>query len=157
MVSVCHTKAKDIVMRGKKKDAGSEAVLTFRLPRELHQRLVEASGERSLSEEMRGRLEASFVAPPTDAETHQFIEAIATMTDFLAGRKRRWHADPTAFAILREALEIVIEAFRPSGEPEPGDFTAWVGLLAGMALHDLPDERADRAMLSLDKREPKHA
>src|SRR5260370_20461410 len=143
-------------MAGKRKDVGSEAVLTFRLPRELHQRLVEESAGRSVSEEMRRRLEASFVSPPADPETRQLVEAITTIAGFLADWKRKWHRDPTGFALLKRALEIVLEAFRPGGEPETDGFEGWIGFLAGIALHDLPPERADRAVLAVQKKEPKH-
>ena len=143
-------------MAGKRKDVGSEAVLTFRLPRELHQRLVEASVGRSVSEEMRRRLEASFVSQPVDTETHQLFDAIATMAGSLSEQQLKWHENPTGFAIMTEALKLVFEAFRPSGQPEGGIDLA-VAMLGGYGLHELPDDRANRAMLSLDKKEPKDA
>jgi hypothetical protein len=143
-------------MAGKRKDAGSEAVLTFRLPRELHQRLVEASVGRSVSEEMRRRLEASFVSQLVDTETNQLFDAIAAIAGSLVDQELKWHENPTGFAIMTEALKIVLEAFRPSGQPE-GEIDLAVGVLAGYGLHELPDERANRAVRALDKTEPKDA
>jgi hypothetical protein len=136
-------------MRGKKKDAGSEAVLTFRLPRALHQRLVEASGGRSLSEEMRRRLEGSFVSVPADPETRQFVDAIAAMAGVLAEQQRKWHENPTGFALLKRAVEMIFEAFRPNGKPEGSDTMEFAaGMLGGFGLSRLPQERAHRALLA---------
>ena len=51
---------------------------SFRLPRELYERLVEAAGEKGLAEEIRRRLEASFEAKPSadDPKTKQLVDAI---------------------------------------------------------------------------------
>jgi plasmid stability protein len=145
-------------MRGKE---GSEAVLTFRLPRSLHDKLKEAAGGRSVSEEMRERLEASFAereAVP-DETTRQLLAAISAMADALASLDGpnasagwpagmieaargvgtvRWHVSPVGFASFRRAIEILLGVLKPGGESPPSSEStaetgAWVLAMVGAA------------------------
>lgn len=145
-------------IRGKE---GTEAVLTFRLPRSLHEKLKEATGGRSLSEEMRERLEASFAerdAEP-DEPTHQLLVAITAMADALASIDGpsafagwpaamieaarevgtvRWDVSPLGFASFRRAIEILLGVLDPGGRVPPGsegtaETGAWVLAMVGAA------------------------
>lgn len=145
-------------IRGKE---GSEAVLTFRLPRSLHEKLKEAAGGRSASEEMRERLEASFAAEPNalDQKTRELLDAITAMADALASLGGpntfagwptgmieaargvgtvRWHISPVGFASLRRAIEILLGVLEPGGEAPPSsastaETAAWVLAMVGAA------------------------
>jgi len=140
---------------------GSEAVLTFRLPRSLHEKLREAAAGRSVSEEMRERLEASFAAKPDapDTKTRELLDAITAMADALASLggsnafagwsagmieaargvgTLRWDVSPVGFASFRRAIEIVLGVLEPGGEPPPGSEStaetgAWVLAMVGAA------------------------
>jgi hypothetical protein len=68
-------------MARKPKDAGADAVLSFRLPRELHDRLVEAADGRSVSEEMRRRLDASF----NQVDDQWFADLLTAISHAAAG------------------------------------------------------------------------
>jgi hypothetical protein len=128
-------------MARKAKDAAADMALTFRLPRELHQRLVEAADGRSISEEMRRRLEASFageVARPAtdDPWFNDLLTAIAHAAAGAAKMKQRpmlppgvldrdgkqrpydverWGPDTTAYETFAEAVHTLLAAFAPEG------------------------------------------
>jgi hypothetical protein len=140
---------------------GSEAVLTFRLPQSLHEKLKEAAGGRSLSGEMRQRLEASFEVNPNaaDQKTRELLGAITAMADALASLGGptfagwptgmieaargevgtiRWHVSPIGFASFRRAIEILLGAVEPGGKLPPGsegtaESAAWVLAMVGAA------------------------
>jgi hypothetical protein len=121
---------------------GGEAVLTFRLPRSLHDKLKEVAGRRSLSEEMRKRLEASFepAAKLPDEPTRRLFAAIAAMAGALSRLEERWRTEPNPFAdfpswveagraigtfkwhespygfvVFKRAIERLLDACRPEG------------------------------------------
>ena len=118
-------------MAGKKKDAGSDAVLTFRLPRELHRRLVEASAGRSVSEEMRRRLEASFAPVVAGLEDPRFRDLLTAIGHAAAaaakmpapregrivaeGRVVRYQDDITPYAAFMDAAIDLLHTFEPEG------------------------------------------
>lgn len=130
-------------VRGKE---GSEAALTFRLPRTLYEKLKEAAGGRSVSEEMRQRLEASFaeqIKHPDEA-TRRLLGAIAAMARMLDSLEERWgtdsgprdkfpewvqrtieigslkwHETPYGFAIFKRAIEMLLNACEPRSESPP--------------------------------------
>jgi hypothetical protein len=142
-------------MAGKRKDVGSEAVLTFRLPRELHRRLVEASTGRSVSEEMRRRLEASFAPAAVGAEDPRFRDLLTAIGHAAAAAAkmpalrevsvgkgaRRREDDKTPYVAFREAVASLMDAFEPEGVRMAPDETLirLVDQLVGIALGALGD------------------
>jgi hypothetical protein len=131
-------------IRGKE---GSEAALTFRLPRTLYEKLKEAAAGRSVSEEMRQRLEASFAGEINlpDEPTRKLLGAIAAMARMLDSLEERWRTDPGptdyfpewvkrtreigsfkwhetpyGFAVFKRAIEMLLNACEPRSEPPPG-------------------------------------
>src|SRR5262250_773973 len=85
-----------------------ETVVTLRLPRELHDRLKEAGGERGLTAQIRDRLEASFAGTPPSADdpkTAELLQAVASVARFGKQKIGRWHENPYAFAILKAAVD----------------------------------------------------
>ena len=139
---------------GKRKDAGADAVLTFRLPRELHEKLREAAGERSVSEEMRRRLEASFAEKPAGSDDPRFNDLMTTIAYAASAAARMYPAkkvivskavaagfmqegakidpsrreveDITAHWLFEACLQMLLDAFRPVGVPGslPQDYHA---------------------------------
>lgn len=115
-------------MPGKPKDKSSDAVMTFRLPRRLHQQLVEAAGGRSVSEEMRHRLEGSLAGGfmnADDPKTLRLLDAIALLARDITASYGPWHEDPQAFGAFVYASMALLSYARPQGEltpkpPKPG-------------------------------------
>ena len=101
-------------MAGKPRDRGSDKALSLRLPHDLYDRLVQAAGERSVSEEIRQRLEASF---DQDPETAELLGAIAKVAHTIGSFYAPWHEDPYALAAVRSAVETLLAALGPKGEP----------------------------------------
>ena len=145
-------------MAGKKKDAGSDAVLTFRLPRELHRRLVEASAGRSVSEEMRRRLEASFAPVVAGLEDPRFRDLLTAIGHAAAaaakmpapregrivaeGRVVRYQDDITPYAAFMDAAIDLLHTFEPEG----------VSLVSGETLHKLSNQLVGLALGALGDR-----
>ncbi len=108
-------------MAGKPKGAGNEAVLSFRISRELFDRLYQAAAGRSVSEEIRHRLEASFASEASsDEETQQLTKMIGDAASMLARLYLpTWHQAPVVFIRFKRTVEILIEYFKPEGDPSP--------------------------------------
>lgn len=162
-------------MPGKSKDARSEAVLTFRLPRELHERLVEASAGRSLSEEMRRRLETS-LGSSASAQDPRFADVL-TCIGYAATAAAKlqqlpegtWENDEgareehkvaqrgpdiTPYLAFREAVGRLLIAFQPQGVAASDATLARLSdQLVGLALGALGD-RGLKAFASLSGRAP---
>jgi hypothetical protein len=104
---------------------------SFRLPRELHKRLMAEAGDKGIGEEMRRRLEASFgpEQPVADPKTGELLAAIAEM----AGRVSGWQEDPDQFAAFARAINLVLAGFMPAGEPK-ADNSVLASVLVGSAL-----------------------
>ena len=92
---------------------GTDAAVSLRLPRELLDRLKAAAGNRSVSEEIRQRLESSFVAGPADPETVRLIEAIAYVARNIGVP---WEGDPFTFTAFKVAVDALLASSRPDGE-----------------------------------------
>jgi hypothetical protein len=127
-----------VPMAGKSKSVDRDAVLTFRLPRELYERVKKAAGDRSVSEEMRRRLEASFDVS-RDPTTMKLTSAIRLVAQFLEAVYPAWHQDPFVFLIFKMAIDALLQEFKPEGEPKPlpelsSDPKPSGLLLAGLAL-----------------------
>jgi len=106
-------------MAGKAKGVPRDTTVTLRLPQELHDRLKEAAAGRSVSEEIRRRLEASFTDMSNDAKTERLLSAVSSTARMLRDTYEPWHEDRYAFEVLKVATIVVLEHFRPAGEPVP--------------------------------------
>ena len=93
-----------------------------RLPRDLHERLKQAGGERGMGEEIRKRLEKSFEAEkapksPPDPVLHELLPAIG----FVVAKLRTYFGNPWedrfSFEVLKSALDWLLVANRPEGDP----------------------------------------
>jgi hypothetical protein len=163
-------------MPRKSKDARSEAVLTFRLPRELHERLVDASAGRSLSEEMRRRLETSLESSASEQDP-RFADVL-TCIGYAATAAAKlqqlpegtWENDEgardehnvaqrgpdiTPYLAFQEAVGRLLIAFQPQGIRAASDATLarLSDQLVGLALGALGD-RGLKAFASLSGRVP---
>jgi hypothetical protein len=143
---------------------GAEALplhMTFRISPELRERLAAAAGDRPIGEEIRRRLEASFVGSPAEADdpkTRQFLEALADMASRLAQIDPEWHDDPDLFRAFRQAVTTVLVASEPPGEPQQSErlAMAFTAMLAGAGVSRLTKEFGARIFLEMhDKRSAK--
>jgi hypothetical protein len=128
-------------MVGKPKGVGNEAVLSFRIPRELFDRLRQAAAGRSVSEEIRRRLEASFAEGPTASKDQWFGDLLTAINQAAAGAEKlkqhpplpagvmerdgrrenydvaRFGPDTTAYETFVEAVGTLMRALAPKGIP----------------------------------------
>jgi hypothetical protein len=93
--------------------------LKIRLPDHLHEWVerAAAASERSLNEEVRMRLEASFEREGTDPETQALVAAVenlATLVKIQTAHK--WHEHPAATRVLRHAITARLDRLKPNGE-----------------------------------------
>jgi hypothetical protein len=130
----------------KPEGGGSQALhMTFRLSPELRGRLITAAGERPIGDEIRRRLERSFVGgyePPLDRRSLALLDGIVAAINTLGSegvnaliswRLQRgvpreipsgfselgpWHSDPNAFVALQSTIEFLLQTYRPEGEPD---------------------------------------
>lgn len=136
-------------------DDGLTLHTTFRLPRELHDRLTEASGDKGIGDEIRRRLEASFESEANSQArdlTMPIAEVAALVREFFGD----WQKDAFAYAVLMNAIEAILRQIKPpAGEAKlkfnpdsiadlifthmrsPNEMGVTV---AGMALHKLGKE-----------------
>src|SRR5437763_12050148 len=123
-------------MAPKPEGGGSQALhMTFRLSPELRGRLITAAGERPIGEEIRRRLERSFLEtyePPLDRRSLALLDGIVAAIKLLASARLlrliyptgslkelgHWHSDPTVFAALKSAIEALMRLYEPEGEPD---------------------------------------
>jgi hypothetical protein len=82
--------------------------------------VTEAARGRSVSEEIRRRLEWSLVHEwSNDQNTGVMIKAIASLAHNVRPYYGRWHEDPFAFAVFKIAIDALLTKVRPKGEPIP--------------------------------------
>jgi Arc-like DNA binding domain len=103
---------------------GTEVQFKLLLPRGLHRRIAAEAGDtgRSVSEEIRQRLEASFAEPAqgsADELTGDLTGAISEAAELLAEAGHTWHGDQWTFAQFKAAVDHLLEVFRPEGESVP--------------------------------------
>lgn len=168
--------------RPRRPSASEEIQFKLLLPRELHQRLVDASTGGSISEEIRRRLEASFVESSAGSEDPRFADLLTAISHAAAAAARlqplppgirereedgrrepydvaRWGPDVTPYLAFREAVETLMNAFQPDGIPAASKATVirLADQLVGLALGAL-GERGLAAFANLsevDKRSMK--
>ena len=114
---------------------------SFRLPRELRERLMAVAGDKGIGEEMRQRLEASFGPEQrvADPKTGELLAAIGEM----AGRVPGWQEDPDQFDDLVRAINLTLAGFMPAGEPKASN-PALASVLVGSALQHLSPDIGQR-------------
>lgn len=96
----------------------TEAQTSLRMPEELRDRLAQAAAGngRSLGEEIRRRLEASFgsAAPQADdPQTAQLLRIIARAAAILSKEWAAWHEDLRALAVFRAAIAALFSPHKP--------------------------------------------
>ena len=89
------------------------------LPREMHEELKKAGGERGLGEEIRRRLEASFdtETAPGDPKTRELREAITFIGNQTASFYGNWSVDAFAFRVLKRSVDNLLKHYQPEGDP----------------------------------------
>jgi hypothetical protein len=122
---------------------GLASHMTFRISPELRERLEQAKGDRTLGEEIRQRLEASFDRPAPSADP-RFSDLLTTIAYAASAAARMYPArkvrvsqavarhmfpeeridpagkeveDITAHWLLEACLSMLLDAFRPNGVP----------------------------------------
>jgi hypothetical protein len=115
-------------MAGKAKGVPRDTAVALRLPRELHAQLKRAAAGRSVSEEMRARLERSLLRDlADDAPTRALTEAISELARNVKAYYGGWHENPYSFAVFRVAVDTLLSKMRPKGEPvEPESSDEWL-------------------------------
>jgi hypothetical protein len=105
----------------KKENQESMVQSAVRLPRDLHDRLKNAGGDRGMGDEIRRRLEASFNAEkaPKNPSTRELISAISFTDEELVRDFGAWSKDRFAFEVFRETLNTLLKRYQPKGEPVP--------------------------------------
>jgi len=80
-----------------------------------------AAGDQTIGEEIRQRLEASFVSSlcAGDQKTADFVDAIATVAVNVRPPYGPWHENPHAFAVFSAAMTALLAYFRPQGDIGP--------------------------------------
>lgn len=97
---------------GTPKRSDRETVVTLRLPRELHERLKGAAGERGLAAHVRERLEASLTIDEA-WDTPNFANLFRAIGYLAVSASRIYPDDPDAYPIVDLAIRQLLDVFRP--------------------------------------------
>lgn len=137
----------------------------IRLPRNLHERLKKAGGERGMGEEVRRRLEASFDAEkaPANPKTHELLDAISSCAEETTSYYGGWWEDAFAFEVLKACVNMLLTHYQPKGEPVPKpnpDSAAdmlfapehSLKIISGLLVSAWIKDRAKRAFVDEEKR-----
>jgi hypothetical protein len=93
---------------------------SLRLPVQAYSRLMKAANrqDRGVGEEIRRRLEASFLqeAQAGDSETYALVQAICSVAQNLEVPFGSWHKNRFAFDVFLEAINALVTLFQPSGD-----------------------------------------
>jgi hypothetical protein len=92
---------------------------SLRLPSAMFAALEEAADQnfRRIGEEIRLRLENSFVLEIIEPETRALAQMIATAARNIEPPYGSWHENPYAFLVFREAVNTLLTYLKPKGEP----------------------------------------
>jgi hypothetical protein len=120
------TPAQRLSRLAQKPTAAKTTQMKFRMSNYLHDEIEEAAGRNGwgASEEIRRRLEASFLGElqAGDGETYQLLEAIKAVTGNMPPAFGFWHENRFAFEVLRIAIKVLLDFYRPPGDPiRPSD------------------------------------
>jgi hypothetical protein len=123
--------------KGREMARGSDDVqMTFRLPKGLYDELKAAG---NVSEAVRERLEAA----SNDEQTRRLQRAIANLASILGTSFGSWHEDPFSWAVMRSAINTLLDARQPKDDPvqratdAAGDDPATYGRAMALALKEL--------------------
>jgi hypothetical protein len=118
-----------------------------RMPRNLYEALQAAADGRSIGAEIRERLERSFgptVTEAGDQPTNDFLLMAAEAADAIKTLRQPWHSDPNAFEVLKTTIILLLEGFRPAGEPSADlDATYEAVSVIGVATRMIGDRALD--------------
>jgi hypothetical protein len=114
-------------MAGKPKGVPRDQAIALRLPRELRDRLGEAAAGRSVSEEIRARLEWSLLYEwRNDDQTRRLTDGVAEIARNVKPYYGPWHENAYAFLVFQAAVAALLSHLRPKGvpvsPPEDGEF-----------------------------------
>jgi hypothetical protein len=116
--------------------ASDDVQMTFRLPKALYDELKAAG---NVSEAARERLEAA----SNDEQTRQLQRAITNLASILGTSFGPWHEDPFSWLVMHSAINTLLDARRPEGDPVQratgavGDDPATYGRAMALALSEL--------------------
>jgi hypothetical protein len=98
-----------------------DAQTSLRLPRAMYEALSKAAAEHGhgIGEELRFRLESSFVLDLGKPDTREFAEAVMQAAHQIDRAYGSWRADPFAFAVFNAAVSTLLTYYRPKGDPVP--------------------------------------
>jgi hypothetical protein len=101
------------------KRSETETYVALRIPRELHARLKEASGERGLTAEIISRLEVA----SGDNMTGELQFEIGRCAELLGQHWVAWHTDAEAWAVFKAAVNHLLDQYKPkpTGTPKSRD------------------------------------
>jgi hypothetical protein len=90
------------------------------LPREMHERLRKAGGQRGMGEEIRRLLEGSLeeVETPPDEITGELLDQVREIATDLSRDQPLW-VDPLTYEAFKVAVEDLLTSHKPSGEAQP--------------------------------------
>jgi hypothetical protein len=115
-----------------KGDFHQTVMLTCRVQPDTLERLNQAAGKRSRSQELERRLRRTFTEDDSvgDPETAALLEYLSTVIRTVTHIKKpdaRWHNDGYLYEQVRQALNDGLELFRPEGAPLTEDEIAEAG------------------------------
>src|SRR5713226_8482325 len=90
------------------KRSDKETVVTLRLPRDLHDRLKKAGGERGLTAQIRDRLDAS-LAIEEAWEDPLFADLIRAVGHVIVAAARLYPSDPDAYSMVELATRMLLD------------------------------------------------
>lgn len=87
------------------------------LPREMHEQLKQAGGERGLGDEIRRRLRATFDTESLrrDETTRSLLDEIEQIALSMSIADP-WHANRGAFDVFKVALNLLLQSHQPSAQ-----------------------------------------
>src|SRR5438045_3876271 len=103
---------------------------SLRLPRELYDRLAAEAGDQGIGEEIRQRLEASFLQnnlPEADERFRDVLNAISKAAP-VAARMESPGAQFSGYHFFELGVSMLLEMLRPEGEPAPEPDDWWHGI-----------------------------
>src|SRR5258708_28961487 len=135
-----------------------------RLPRDLHECLKQAGGERGLGEEIRKRLEKSFETKktPEDPNRQKLLLAVGFIATKAGMYFGDWSEDRFSFDVLKAGVDLWLTANQPKGEPvmkpnpnrepfdsffDPSSTPENIARAIRANLKRLREERSDRATI----------
>jgi len=87
------------------------------LPREMHERLKKVRGDRAMAEEIRRRVQESFVAETHDEKTRDLLNGIENLATGAIAIDGAWHQDPYLFKVFRVGVDTLLTYFEPKMTP----------------------------------------